>query len=614
MRAFSMALVGALTVPLLIPFAWGEQAQSGDKASAPTARNDQAQSENRPRPSLVGRRISPFTLNGPGGVSVNLEHVANEQVVIAFLGTECPLALSYAPTLERLAKRFPDVAFVGVMPNVQDSEADVATFVSKQRLGFPVVMDPGCKIADRFGAKRTPEVFLLDRNRVVRYFGRVDDQYGVAIKLNKAKREHLAVAIEELKAGKPVSFTSAEAVGCLIGRSQRSATAASVTWAKDVAAIVQRRCQDCHRPGDIGPFPLLTYEDAVGWAPMIGEVVAQRRMPPWYADPRYGEFINDCRLSQEECDVIARWVAEGAPEGDASKAPPPRRFESTFRFKPDVVLKMGDNDEVIPAQGQAYVKRFIHDPKLSQGRWVKSIECRPGNRAVVHHIGVFLVHPSADEQMHWAKRMIDQLWGYSPGVEAFTFPKGMAKYIPAGCHVMFEVHYVPIGSEQTDRSEIALVYEDEKNVTKWVKTIFIATAEFKIPPYESDYIIDYTELAPLGGEIVGYTAHGHFRCKSFFFEAIYPNASRETLLVIPDYDLYWQQSYYLKKAKPIPPGTRLRCVAHYDNSAGNPRNSDPSATVVDGDLDIYGDEMMNGFVMVAEPRPATMPVATPVSP
>jgi peroxiredoxin len=270
-------------------------------------------------PPSVGQTIPDFALRDFQGASHTLsDHAASKLVVVAFLGADCPLANRYADRLVELARQYGPrgVAFVAIDSNQQDGLAQLAHLARVHKIEFPLLKDPGNAVADRFDAQRTPEVFVLDARRVVRYRGRIDDQYGIGYARPAASQKDLVAALEELLAGKPVSRPVTAASGCLIGRVHHPKPQGDVTYAKQVARILQQHCVSCHRAGAIAPFALTSYADAAGWAETIREVVRDRRMPPWDASPDHGKFANDPSLSGAERQTIETWVANGAPEGD----------------------------------------------------------------------------------------------------------------------------------------------------------------------------------------------------------------------------------------------------------------------------------------------------------
>ena len=343
------------------------------------------------------RKIENFTLNDARGGTHSLADWAGKKViVVAFMGTECPLANLYTPRLAELASQYAanGVQFVFINSNQQDSVVDVANHAQRHNLTFPVLKDAGNKIADRFGAVRTPEIFVLDTDRTVRYRGRIDDQYGVGFQKQKANRNDLAIAIDELLAGKPVSRPSTEVAGCIIGRVKRAAPTGDVTYSNQIARVLQAHCIECHHEGEVAPFSLTNYDEVVGWGEMIREVVHQRRMPPWLASAEYGHFKNDPSLAKEEVEAIDRWVENGCPQGKPGDLPAPTDVAKGWGIsEPDQVFYMSDKPYQIPAEGVVDYQIYTVDPGFTEDHWIQEAEVKAGNPAVVHHVIVFIQEP-----------------------------------------------------------------------------------------------------------------------------------------------------------------------------------------------------------------------------
>lgn len=547
-------------------------------------------------PSPVGRKVENFRLRDYRGAERSLhEFAAHDLVVLAFMGTECPVAKLYGPRLAALAKEFESrgVAFIGINANQQDSISTIAQYAKTHGLSFPILKDVGNMLADQLGAQRTPEVFVLDRQRVIRYWGRIDDQYGVGYTRPKPSRRDLALALEELLAGKPVSVPVSKAPGCFIGRVQPPSAQGEVTYTKHIAGIIQTHCLECHRPGQIAPFSLTSYQKVVGWADTIREVVEAGRMPPWHADPRYGEFANDCHLSEKEKQLIFDWIKNGTPMGDPKDLPKPIEFAEGWRIpKPDVVIRM-PKPFPVPADGTVQYQFIAVDPGFTEDKWVQAAEVKPGCRSVVHHILVFVQPPGESAKARRGGFISHWLAATVPGARPHIFPEGTAKLIPAGSRLLFQIHYTPNGVAQEDRSCIGLVFADPKTVKKEVTTEMVVNPKFEIPPHDPNYRVDATTVIEQDSLLLTLMPHTHLRGKSFHYEAIYPNGDHEILLDLPRYDFNWQNSYVLAKPKVLSKGTQLHCVAYYDNSKDNPSNPDPEVMVRWGDQ--TWEEMMIGY-------------------
>lgn len=531
-----------------------------------------------------------------GAVRKASELPESKPVVIAFLGTECPLAKLYGPKLQTLSERFAnEVVFVGVCSNVQDSPTEVAQYANKAGISFPMLMDPEQKLADILQAKRTPEVIVLDSHRNVAYRGRVDDQFGISVARKSATREDLAEALTSIVTGKTPDVAETKSVGCLISRNRRVEPHGDVTYSKHIAPIFNKRCVECHRGGEIAPFPLTSFEETVGWEAMIAEVIDEGRMPPWNANPEFGHFRNDARLSADEKQTILTWIQNGCPEGDRSDLPPASEFVKGWRMpEPDQVIKVREEPFKVPATGVVDYQYFQVDLGFTEDKYITAAEARPGNPTVVHHIIAFLQVPGQQDVS-----LGSMLIGYAPGTAPLIFSEGTAMKVPAGSKILFEMHYTPNGTEQTDLSHIGLKFTDAANVKQEVVGVEALNSKFSIPPGAADHTVKASEKFREDLTLLSVTPHMHLRGKAFRYEAKYPDGKSEVLLDVPRYDFNWQLRYEFAEPKLIPRGTVVECIATFDNSAGNPNNPDPSRTIRWGQQS--WDEMMIGFFTAVRP-------------
>ncbi len=548
-------------------------------------------------------------LRDPLGQPQQLEAYRDGKLlVLAFLGTECPLAKLYAGRLQQLADTFEPqgVRFVGIHSNVQDLPAEIAAFARRHGICFPLLKDLGNQLADELHIERTPEVIVIDREARVSYRGRIDDQYLVGVTRDRPTSEELRMALDSLLAGQPAAIARTEPVGCLLGRAREPDETSEVTYGGQIARIFQRRCVACHRKGDIGPFELTSYEEAAAWGEMIKEVVEQRRMPPWHASPEYGSFQNDASLTAEERQQVAAWVEHGCPRGSTDSLPPPPPFTDGWQLprKPDEIIAMRDSPFEVPADaGPAGVpyQYFAVKTGFPQDRWIKAAEVQPGNKSVVHHIIVYAAPPNGRRRRDWIF-----LTAYVPGLRNQPLPAKAAKWIPAAATLIFEMHYTPVGSVQSDLSRLGLIYADPNEITHEVLTADITNDEFEIPPHAADVVVTATSR-PLEHDdvrLLSLSPHMHLRGKSFRYEWVAPDGQREVLLDVPRYDFNWQTCYVLSEPRPLMRGSVLHCRATFDNSSANLANPDPERSVRWGEQS--WDEMMIGFcdliVPVAEDR------------
>ncbi len=372
------------------------------------------------------------------------------------------------------------------------------------------------------------------------------------------------------------------------------------TYSRDVAPILQRRCQVCHRPGQVGPFSLLTYRQAASWSAMIREVVEQRRMPPWGADPKHGRFANDPSLGEEEKQTLFRWIDAGCPEGDPRQLPPPAAFPDGWTIPgPDLVLEM-PRAFTMPAKGAIEYQYFAVDPGFREDRWIKAAEVMPGNRAVVHHCNVYLQPPGFDDPKQLGAP--GQLGSFcltmmAQGTPPMVLSDGMAKRVPAGWRIVFVMHYQAVGTEQTDRTRLGLTFADPKTVKKEVATKLMFDPDLRIPPRARNHVVSQTWAVGRDVLLLALFPHMHLRGKSFRYELLHADGREEILLDVPRFDFGWQHRYVLAEPLRVRAGSHLRCTAVFDNSADNPANPDPDAEVRAGQQS--WDEMFNGYWDVA---------------
>ncbi|TWU58187.1 redoxin family protein [Rubripirellula reticaptiva] len=546
--------------------------------------------------------LSEFDLSDHRGRRWTLDDFNDKSlVVVAFLGVECPLAKLYSIRLNELADRYADrgVAVIGVMSNRQDSLAEIGSFASRQAVDFPLLKDGGNRLADQLGAERTPEMFVFDAKRRLRYRGRVDDQYGIGYVRDEPGRRDLKIAIDELLTGRDVSITRTAAIGCIIGRSKPLVENPTITYGSHVAKILNKHCVECHREGEISPFSLTDPDEVVGWADMIAEVVREERMPPWHATGEHASFANDRRMSDQDKQTLYDWADSGAPLGSLENLPelPAKVAKWQLPREPDHVFNVSPEPIDIPAEGVIRYQYFAVDPGFEKDVWIEAAELRPGNREVVHHILAFAVPKGQRRGLDAARGF---LVGYVPGARLELAPDGHAKKVPAGSELVFQVHYTPTGYPQTDHSQLGILLADPNEITHEIVTTSAINASFRIPPGESDHSV--TAVGPPFPEnatLLSFSPHMHVRGKSYRYELQDLAGKREPILDIPAYDFNWQTTYVLSEPRPLTESGRMYCVATFDNSEDNLNNPDPTSEVRWGDQ--TWDEMMIGYYHYSVP-------------
>lgn len=340
---------------------------------------------------------------------------------------------------------------------------------------------------------------------------------------------------------------------------------------------------------------LLTYKEARPWAASIREKVLDRSMPPWLADPHYGKFANARELSSVEIQTIAGWASNGAPEGDPRDLPPAPTFPVGWHIgKPDAIISMNE-DYSVPAAGVVAYQNFRVETKLDEDKWVSAAEIRPGNPSVVHHVIVYMREPGQPVQA--GKPVVSDgkdplLVGFAPGEQPAIYPPGEAKLLKKGTTLIFQMHYTPNGKAGTDRTSIGLVFSKEPPAHK-VVTWRALNAQFVLPPGDANHEVTSSWTAPEDIHINLFMPHMHLRGKDFKYTVVYPDGRSEVILNVPRFDFNWQLVYKLSEPLALPKGSKLECVAHFDNSANNKYNPDPAKEVKWGPQ--TWEEMMIGW-------------------
>ena len=436
----------------------------------------------------------------------------------------------------------------------------------------------------------------------------------------------------------------------LLPISSASSSKKGATFSKDVAPIFFKNCAECHRPGEAAPMSLLSYKDARPWARSIKEKVATREMPPWHADPHFGEFSNDRRLKQSDIDTIVSWVDGGAPEGNPGDLPAAPKFVEGWTIgKPDVVLTMPE-EFTLAASGPDEYQYFEVPTNFTEDKYVQFAEARPGNRKIVHHIIAFIQSPprgGAQPQRKMTKEEIekyreqmekesifyrdgflmrmksdvpvyddgcalpsggsglrrdgtgqdslgDLIAGFAPGMNATFLAPGTVKRIPAGSKMILQLHYSKTaGKVEKDRSMVGLIFAKEP-ADKNVYTYPISNNYFKVPPGAEHHQVTACWTTKDDIHLITMMPHMHLRGSAMEFKALYPDGRSETLLNVPNYSFSWQTVYYSRKPLAIPKGTRIVVTAYFDNSAKNKYNPDPAQAVRFGEPTY--DDMMIGWI------------------
>ena len=560
--------------------------------------------------SAIGRRVANFTLPTAAGEPASLDSLAGSRAtVLVFLSVECPMSNAYLQPLDELAAELRDkgVRIVLVHANLDESAEQVAKHTREFGVKLPLVRDAELAVADAVGAKMTPEAFVLDADRVVRYRGRIDDQYLSRLKRRgQVTRSDLREAIDELLAGKPVSRPETDALGCPIARpvAKKKGAAGAMTFNRDVAKILQDNCQACHRPGQAAPFSLMNYQQAVKWASDIERVTSDRAMPPWKPVAGHGEFRDEKRLTEAEIATIAAWIEAGMPQGDPDDLPPPREFGAGgwALGEPDLVLTMPEEYEV-HATGRDIIRHFVIPSGVEEDKWVTAIEFHAGNSRVAHHAILFTdttgsarKYDELDPQPGFGQRgfFITNIGAWAVGTQPTPLPDGVGQRLPKGADIVLQMHYHPSGHAEKDKSAIG-VYFAKQPVKKQLAGLPVFGFRFVWPEGEDRIKTTGKITVPVDCHAIQVFPHMHMLGKEFTMTATLPDGTVQPLLRIDDWDFNWQQFYSYKSPIALPKGTVINLESYADNSSRNPNNPNtPPKSITFGEQTT--NEMCIGFL------------------
>jgi hypothetical protein len=389
-----------------------------------------------------------------------------------------------------------------------------------------------------------------------------------------------------------------------------TAVAATPTFNQDIAPILHKNCASCHRPGEVAPFPLLSYQDAAKRAALIKVVTEKRYMPPWAPEPGFG-FAHERRLTDAEIALIGEWASNGMPQGDGAPPAPPSFPEGWQGGEPDMILKVAQ-PYTLPADGRDQFRCFVLPVNSDKDLYVGSAEFRPGNPRIAHH-AIITVDTSGQ-----ARRRAEAgggsyscfggagvagalpLVGWSPGADPMPIEEGIARVVPAGADIVVQMHYHPSGKAETDQSSLGLRFTGPP--TKGLAGFILINRGLDIPPGEANYIARASMTVPRDALLHGITPHAHFLAKEMKVNARLPDGSVKPLIRIKDWDFNWQGQYRYAEPIPLPKGTRVEFEYSYDNSAANPQNpSNPPVRVRWGEQST--DEMAIAFLNFVLPSP-----------
>jgi hypothetical protein len=549
-----------------------------------------------PKPSAIGDAIPELYFKDIRYLPRTLKDLGERQAyVLVFTNTTCPVAQRYWPKLKQLDSEYrpKGAQFVAVNVGSDDSISQMAQQAIDFEVEFPFVKDTDGSCARALGVQRTPEVAVLDSKRRLRYRGRIDDRQRLGGASPQVTSDDLKLALDAVLAGADPPAAQTVVDGCLITYPTIGNPKEPVTFSKDIAALLQKHCQECHHAGSpSAPFSLVTFDEVASHAEMIAEAVADQRMPPWYGSRRH-RFSNERGLSSAERRQIAAWVRGGSLEGDLSAAPPPLTFhDSKWEIgEPDLVVTALETHS-LPAEGIIDYKYVVLPYVFTEDTWISAAEILPDNPKIVHHcnMGHFTLGKKFSEG--------NFITGRVPGGTPLIAGEGAALRIPKNSVVGLQIHYTTTGKPEANRMSVGFKFP-RGVVRKELKHLQVTTSNFAIPPGASAHAVVSSRTLSADASGIGMFSHMHLRGKDMTFIAHRPDGQKETLLTIPNFSYAWQQNYrWNPGTKKFPKGTRIEVIAHYDNSPFNPWNPDPNAEVRNGPQTFH--EMMFGFFFYTE--------------
>lgn len=528
--------------------------------------------------AISGRAFAqPDPLSVPAGGTAS---------VLIFTTIDCPISNRYAPEIARLHQEFErqGVRFSLVFPNPADTADAVQAHMKRFGYRIPVIRDSDQTLVKRTGVTIAPEAAVIDKSGRVVYRGRIDDRYvSFGVDRPAPTRRDLREALGEILAGRPVSVPQTQAIGCFLS----DFVSPPPTFAKDIAPIVFDACGSCHRPGGPAPFSLLTHAAVRQHATQIVAVTRSGFMPPWKADADAGPFVGQRRLSDRDIGLIERWVAAGAPEGNAADTPQtPTRTDGWQLGTPDLVVTIPKPYQ-LQAESTDVFRIFAIPLPIDGVRYVRGLEFLPGNARVVHHANIRLDYSAATRHLDGADPDpgYDGLMprtavypdghflGWTPGQVAPLVPSTFAWPLQPGADLVVQLHMQPSGAREDVQPVIGLYFSKEPP-TRTPSILRLGSQGIDIAPGESRYTIHDSYVLPVDVELHAVQPHAHYRARDVRGTATLPDGSTKSLIHIGEWDFRWQHVYRYETPVVLPKGTRLSMEYVYDNSAQNPRNPD----------------------------------------
>lgn len=583
--------------------------------------------------------VDDFACLDQHGVFQRLSRHADARFVVLYVyANDCPIVRHNAGELNALVEAFEPrgVRFLGLDPASQDDRPSILAQANELELTLPILLDDTQCVAEMLELERTGEALVIaTKGWQVQWRGPLDDRLEYGAQKPAAKRHYLRETLEALLEGVAPPADTSPSKGCALTFLQPREKH-EVDYARDVAPLLARRCLPCHRQGGIGPWSMDGYKRVRGFGAMMREVLLQRRMTPWQADPLYGRFSGELGLGPEEIRTIVHWVENGAPRGEGEDLLE-RVIEPVPEWPlgpPDLVVEMSEQE--IPATGILPYRKETVQLDLDTDRWVRAVDLRPSNASVLHHGFAFIrglqeaeilrdrygrLKPGGRKKMlawleelggtpenpppaaleYFKREAFQGLYAYfskyTPGEGIDQFPEGTGKLLPAGSKLTFQMHYTTNGVATRDKPRVGIYFHADKPARE-LKVTSATNFHFVLPAGERAIPASAERAFDRSFRLLALSPHMHYRGRSMRFSAILPDGTREVLMSLPEYLFDWQTTYYLAEPRVFPAGTRLLCDGVFDNSRMNEHNPDASIEVRFGPRS--EDEMFVGYALYTE--------------
>jgi hypothetical protein len=518
-------------------------------------------------------RVDNFTLLDHAGEAHELYYHSDAKAVVLLThAASCPSSLASVKSIQSLQARYgDDVRFYMLNSNLGDDRAALAKEAKEMATNIPILVDDTQLVGESLDIQRSGETIVIDpATWNVRYRGPA------------ARSDQLASAIDATLAGTTFEYQAEASQGCEVEMPYRDHSELTVTYADDIGPLLRDNCVTCHRPGGMGPFAMTDYNMVRGFSLMIREVIRTKRMPPWHADPHYGEWANDRSLTVQERQDLVHWIEAGAPrgEGDDPLLADDRVWPEWRLGEPDMVINIPATE--VPATGVVDYQYLLVENPFEEDVWIAATEYLPGDLQALHHVVSSIGYVNPDPEAKQKFMPISGMGGYAPGSDTGRLPDGSGIFLPAKAKFMFQMHYTSYGKATVDETKVGLwLHKSKPKYT--MKGKFVMNTDIRIPPNTKRHT--ETKTWTLEEDVLMYSMmpHSHFRGIASDFKVIYPDGREDMVLSVPNYDFNWQTDYYFETPLVLPAGTKIVHSTTWDNSSQNPANPDPSIEVTWGE-------------------------------